>query len=158
MEFKLSEEQLMCQESAREFAARYITKERMEEADKSRSVPDDIFQGMCDAGFTGLVFDPEYGGTGLGMDAYVLTLEQLAKKDPNDVPTTVEGLEQTLDDVYNFNPKARTLDKIIGTDEWEGYGEVFNHELAMPYPGDDGPRMADPRLLRQHWARRYLPT
>lgn len=83
---------------------------------------------------------------------------KLAKKDPNDVPTTVEGLEQTLDDVYNFNPKARTLDKIIGTDEWEGYGEVFNHELAMPYPGDDGPRMADPRLLRQHWARRYLPT
>lgn len=83
MEFKLTEDQLMCQSSAREFAQRFITKERMEEADRNRRVPDDIFQGMCDAGFAGLIFDPKYGGVGLGMDSYVLTLEQLASKDPS---------------------------------------------------------------------------
>lgn len=81
MEFKLTEDQLMCQQSAREFVDRYITKERIEEADKTRRVPDDIFQGMCEAGFAGLIFDPKYGGLGLSMDNYVLTIEQLASRD-----------------------------------------------------------------------------
>ncbi len=81
MDFKLNEEQQMIQEAARDFAARYIAG-RGQEADRERKIPEDVFEALVEAGFLGLLFDEKYGGSGLGIDAYVLTLEQFALVDP----------------------------------------------------------------------------
>lgn len=81
MDFKLNEEQQLIQDAARDFADRFIVG-RGEEADRERKIPDDIFQEIVNAGYLGLLFDPKYGGSGLGADSYVLTLEQFAEADP----------------------------------------------------------------------------
>jgi alkylation response protein AidB-like acyl-CoA dehydrogenase len=78
MEFTLNENQQLCQEGARDFAADVLSK-HLKQAEKDRLVSDELFTMMCDAGYMGLVFDEKYGGAGLGFDCYVLAMEQFAK-------------------------------------------------------------------------------
>ena len=81
MEFKLNELQQMCQESAREFAVKNLSK-YVKQVEEERHVSDEIFQEMCAAGFMGLPFEEKYGGTNCGMDCFALMLEQFGKVDP----------------------------------------------------------------------------
>lgn len=78
MEFNLSEEQQLIQESAREYAATVIAPvvEKIEKEDK---VPIEILDGMADLGFFGLPFEEEYGGSGIGYENYVLVQEQISR-------------------------------------------------------------------------------
>ena len=77
MDFNLNEEQKICQETAKEFAERYI-RHRIDEMEDGRTMPRDLYQNMCDAGISGITFEKKYGGLGLGQDCFVLAIEQLA--------------------------------------------------------------------------------
>ncbi len=136
MDFKLNEEQLMIQESARDFAKRYI-KGRGEEADRERRIPEDVFQALVDAGFLGLTFDEKYGGSGLGIDAYVLALEQFATADP--------GVHSCITLCVMF----LTAVNLFGTEEQkqkylpDGIAGKFRGSFAFTEPGTG----SDPKQL-----------
>lgn len=78
MEFELSESQKLIRESARRIA-REVVAPRAAEIDEKGEYPEDIFQAFREVGFTGLGISEENGGSGAGMLAMALTIEEVAK-------------------------------------------------------------------------------
>ncbi|MGB5436398.1 MAG: acyl-CoA dehydrogenase [Maribacter sp.] len=80
MDFSLSEEQIMIQEAAREFAQNELLPGVIER-DEAQRFPTEQVKRMGDLGFMGMMVDPEYGGSGLDTVSYALVMEELSKVD-----------------------------------------------------------------------------
>lgn len=80
MNFELTEEQKMVQQSAKDFAQNELLPGVIERDDK-QYFPDDLVKRMGELGFLGMMVDPEYGGGGLDTISYVLAMEELSKID-----------------------------------------------------------------------------
>lgn len=77
MDFNLTEEQLMIQRMAREFAEQEIEPIAVE-IDQKAMVPDDMIEKMAKVGLLGMTVPQKYGGTEVGFLGCILALEQLA--------------------------------------------------------------------------------
>ena len=64
MNFDLTDEHLMIQESARDFALNEIAPSAVQR-DKSAEFPYEIVKKMGELGFMGMMVDPKYGGGGM---------------------------------------------------------------------------------------------
>jgi len=62
MNFQLSEEQLMIQEAARDFAKAELLPGVIER-DETSTFPTDAVKKMGELGFLGMMVDPKYGGS-----------------------------------------------------------------------------------------------
>lgn len=80
MEFTLSEEQLMIQQAAKDFAQNELLPGVIER-DDAQKFPKELIQKMGELGFMGMMVDEKYGGSGLGTLSYVLAMEELSKVD-----------------------------------------------------------------------------
>ena len=80
MEFTLTEEQLMIQQAARDFAQQELLPGVIER-DEAQKFPQEQVKKMGDLGFMGMMVDPKYGGSGLDTLSYVLVMEELSKVD-----------------------------------------------------------------------------
>ena len=80
MDFKLTEEQLMIQQAARDFAQTELLPGVIERDEHSK-FPTEQVKMMADLGFLGMMVDPKYGGAGLDSISYVLAVEEIAKVD-----------------------------------------------------------------------------
>lgn len=80
MDFKLTEEQLMIQQAARDFAQTELLPGVIERDEQSK-FPADAVKKMGELGFLGMMVDPKYGGAGLDSVSYVLAMEEIAKVD-----------------------------------------------------------------------------
>lgn len=80
MLFQLSEEHLMIQKAARDFAQNDC-KPGVIDRDENQSYPTDQVKQMADLGFLGMMTAPEYGGSGLDTISYVLAMEEISKVD-----------------------------------------------------------------------------
>lgn len=80
MDFKLTEEQLMIQQAARDFAQTELLPGVIER-DEHSIFPADAVKKMGELGFLGMMVDPKYGGAGLDSVSYVLAMEEIAKVD-----------------------------------------------------------------------------
>jgi alkylation response protein AidB-like acyl-CoA dehydrogenase len=80
MDFTLSEEQLMIQGAARDFAQNELLPGVIER-DDAQKFPADQVKKMGQLGFLGMMVDPKYGGSGLDTISYVLVMEELSKVD-----------------------------------------------------------------------------
>lgn len=80
MDFRLSEEQLMIQKAAREFAQQQCLPGVIER-DEHQKVPKDQLLQLADLGFMGIMTSPEYGGAGMDTISYVLAMEEISKVD-----------------------------------------------------------------------------
>jgi alkylation response protein AidB-like acyl-CoA dehydrogenase len=78
MDFQLSEEHRLIQETARRIAKEKIAP-RAAELDVSGEYPHDIFAAFKETGLTGLTVPQQYGGSGAGMLALALAVEEVAK-------------------------------------------------------------------------------
>ncbi len=78
MQFELNEEQRLIQETARRIAKEKIAP-RAAEMDETGEYPHDIFAAFKETGLTGLTIPREYGGSGAGMFALALAVEEAAK-------------------------------------------------------------------------------
>ena len=78
MDFTLSEEHRLIQETARRIAKEKIAP-RAAEMDETQEYPEDIFQAFKETGLTGLTIPTAYGGSGAGMLALALAVEEAAK-------------------------------------------------------------------------------
>ena len=78
MDFQLSEEHRLIQETARRIAKEKIAP-RAAEMDETGEYPHDIFAAFKETGLTGLTIPRQYGGSGAGMLALALAVEEVAK-------------------------------------------------------------------------------
>lgn len=80
MDFELSEEHLMIQQAARDFAQQELLPGVIERDDKQQ-FPMEQIRKMGELGFMGLMVDPKYGGAGMDTISYVLAMEEISKVD-----------------------------------------------------------------------------
>ncbi len=80
MNFQLSEDHLLIQESARDFAQNEIAPTAVQR-DKDASFPYEIVKKLGELGFMGMMVPPEYGGAGLDTISYVLAMIEISKVD-----------------------------------------------------------------------------
>ncbi|GEP50243.1 acyl-CoA dehydrogenase [Flavobacterium noncentrifugens] len=80
MDFNLTEEHLMIQQAARDFAQAELLPGVIER-DEFSKFPTEQVKMMADLGFLGMMVDPKYGGSGLDSVAYVLAMTEIAKVD-----------------------------------------------------------------------------
>jgi alkylation response protein AidB-like acyl-CoA dehydrogenase len=78
MEFQLSEQHRLIQETARRIAKEKIAP-RAAQIDETQEYPHDVFAAFKETGLTGLTIPPQYGGSGAGMLALALAVEEAAK-------------------------------------------------------------------------------
>jgi len=80
MDFDLSKPQKMLQESARAFFARECSPERVRSLLASESGYDEqLWRGLADQGWTGLIIPEEYGGLGLGLVELAAVAEEMGR-------------------------------------------------------------------------------
>lgn len=80
MNFELTEEQRELKRLLREFAEKEI-KPHAAKWDREGTFPREVMYALGELGVLGLIFPPEYGGTGLKYVDYVVAVEELARAD-----------------------------------------------------------------------------
>jgi len=80
MHFELSEEQIMIQQAARDFAQQEL-KPGVIERDEHQKFPAEQVKKLGELGFLGMMVDTKYNGSGLDAISYVLVMEELSKID-----------------------------------------------------------------------------
>ena len=80
MHFQLSEEHLMIQKAARDFA-RTECLPGVIERDEKQLFPKEQILKLAELGFMGMMVDPQYGGAGMDTISYVLAMEEISKID-----------------------------------------------------------------------------
>jgi alkylation response protein AidB-like acyl-CoA dehydrogenase len=81
MEFGLTPEQELIRKAAREFAEEVVVP-RVAEMERTKEPAVDIFKAMGEHGLLGLTIPTEYGGSGLGHIARMLSIEEIARYSP----------------------------------------------------------------------------
>ncbi len=80
MNFQLTEEHLMIQQAARDFANAELLPGVIERDEKG-IFPMEQIRKMGELGFMGMMVSPEYGGGGMDTISYVLAMEEISKVD-----------------------------------------------------------------------------
>lgn len=80
MNFELTEEQLMIQKAARDFAQTECLPGVIER-DELQKFPKDQVLKLADLGFLGMMVSEKYGGAGMDTVSYVLAMEEISKID-----------------------------------------------------------------------------
>ena len=80
MQFELTEEHLMIQRAARDFAVNECLPGVIER-DEHQKFPREQIMKLADLGFMGMMVDTNYGGSGLDTISYVLAMEEVSKVD-----------------------------------------------------------------------------
>lgn len=80
MDFGLNEEQVMIQQTARDFAQTEIAPTAIER-DKNAVFPTEIVKKLGELGFMGMMVDPKYDGAGMDTVSYVLAMIEISKVD-----------------------------------------------------------------------------
>ncbi|HZO13057.1 MAG TPA: acyl-CoA dehydrogenase family protein [Polyangiaceae bacterium] len=78
MQFDLTEDQRLIQQTARDFATREIEPVAAE-LDRTARWPTEIVGRMAELGFMGMCIAPEQGGSGLDAVSYVLVMEEVSR-------------------------------------------------------------------------------
>jgi len=80
MMFELSEEHLMIQKAARDFAQNEL-KPGVIERDEHQKFPSSQIKQLGELGFLGMMVSQKYGGSGMDTISYVLAMEEISKVD-----------------------------------------------------------------------------
>ena len=80
MQFELTEEQLMIQKAARDFASTECLPGVIER-DELQKFPREQVTKLAELGFMGMMVSPNYGGSGMDTMSYVLAMEEISKID-----------------------------------------------------------------------------
>ena len=80
MDFKFSEEHLMIQQAARDFAESELLPGVIER-DNEQRFPTEEIKKLGELGMMGMMVDPKWGGSGMDTISYVLAMEEISKID-----------------------------------------------------------------------------
>ncbi|HTQ46223.1 MAG TPA: acyl-CoA dehydrogenase family protein [Polyangiaceae bacterium] len=80
MELELTETQLLVQKTARDFAARVVAPRAAEiDGSETETYPREILRGLAELGLMAINVPPELGGSGAGVVAYALAMQEVAR-------------------------------------------------------------------------------
>ncbi|HEY4287337.1 MAG TPA: acyl-CoA dehydrogenase [Puia sp.] len=138
MHFQLSEEHLMIQKAARDFA-RNECLPGVIERDEHQKFPKEQILKLAELGFMGMMVDPAYGGSGMDTVSYVLAMEEISKIDASvSVCMSVNNslVCWGLDTYGNHEQKEKYLTPLArGSKDGELYIGAFL--LSEPEAGSD---------------------
>lgn len=80
MDYKLSEEQLLIKNAAKDFAQQVLMHTVLER-DELQKFPTQEIKALAELGFMGMMVGEKYGGSGLDTLSYVLAMEEISKID-----------------------------------------------------------------------------
>ncbi|PYQ25974.1 MAG: acyl-CoA dehydrogenase [Acidobacteria bacterium] len=121
MDFRLTEDQLLIQQSVREFAESEI-KPHLMEWDEAQHFPVDTFKRAGELGMLGVTFPEEYGGAGLSYVDYVNVIEELGVVDSGFALSVAAHNSLGSGHIYlagNDEQKKKWMPKLT-TGEWIG--------------------------------------
>src|SRR5438309_1955245 len=75
----LTEEHVQIRESVRDFADREVVPVAGELDNKAAEIPDGIVRKMAELGYFGLIFSPDFGGSGLDTLSMAIVAEELSR-------------------------------------------------------------------------------
>ncbi len=133
MDFNYSEEQLLIQKTAREFAEEHLAPGVIDR-DEKMEFPSKQIKMLGEMGFMGMIVPEEWGGAGLDTLSYSLALEEIAKVDASAaVPVSVNNsLVCSLLYKYGTDDLKDKYLRTLATGEWLG---AFS--LSEPQAGSD---------------------
>jgi len=107
VDFELSDEHLMLQQSIRNFAKKEI-EPIAEKIDMEDKWPKDMWQKLGDLGVMGITADVEYGGAGADLLSAVIVIEELAKASPAIALSWGAHVNLCVDNLnHNANPSQK---------------------------------------------------
>ncbi|MBV8252549.1 MAG: acyl-CoA dehydrogenase [Chitinophaga sp.] len=80
MDYQITEEHLMIQKAARDFAVNELLPGVIER-DEKQQFPAEQIKKLGELGFLGMMVSPKYGGAGLDTISYVIAMEEISKID-----------------------------------------------------------------------------
>ena len=78
MNFQLTEEQILIQKTAREFADNELAPGVIER-DEKKIFPKEAIKQMADLGFMGMMVEPKWGGEGMDTISYTIAIEEISR-------------------------------------------------------------------------------
>jgi alkylation response protein AidB-like acyl-CoA dehydrogenase len=144
MDFSFTEEQLMIQEAARDFAQREIVPIAAE-FDISGKFPEDSLRKAGELGFMGVEVPEEYGGSALDAVGFALMMEEIAAADA--AHSTIISVHNSLycNGILQYGTeeqKQRFVTPVASGEVFAAYG------LTEPQSGSDAANMRT-RAVRQ---------
>lgn len=137
MDFELTEEQRLIQQTARDFAAREIAP-KAAELDKTGRWPAEIVKQMAELGFMGMAIPEAYGGGGLDTLSYALAMEEISAACASCGVIMSVNNSLFCDPVYKFGSEAQKKAILTPTARGEKLG-CFG--LTEPMSGSDAQTM-----------------
>ncbi len=133
MQFHLSEEHLMIQKAARDFA-NDVLKPGVIERDELQKFPKAEIKQLGELGFMGMMVDPKYGGGGMDAISYVLAMEEISKVDAS--ASVVMSVNNSLVcwGLETFASEAQKLKYLVPLAKGEQIGAFC---LSEPEAGSD---------------------
>ncbi|HEY5615484.1 MAG TPA: acyl-CoA dehydrogenase family protein [Bacteroidota bacterium] len=106
MNFQLTDEMKMLQQSAREFAEKEIRPHVMK-LDEAQEFPMEIFKKMAELGFLGATVPAELGGAGLTALEFIIIMEEISRIDPSVGLTLAAHSGLCLEHISQFGNDAQ---------------------------------------------------
>src|SRR5678815_2269234 len=106
MDFELTEEQRLIQQTARDFAQREIAP-KAAELDKTSRWPTEIVKRMAELGFLGMTVPEQYGGGGLDALSYAIAMEEISAACASCGVIMSVNNSLFCDPVYKFGTEAQ---------------------------------------------------
>ncbi len=133
MQFGLTEEQRMMQDTARNFAEKEI-RPTLEDDEKNHRFRPDVLRKMGENGFFGCAVDEEYGGNGFGILESVILAEQIARVSGSwRVPFNMQNIGPSIT-VNRFGTKEQKQRFIPG---WVSGESIGFFAMTEPNTGSD---------------------
>lgn len=138
MHFQFTEEQLMIQKAARDFAENEC-KPGVIERDDKQIFPKDQIMKLADLGFLGMMVPPEYGGAGMDSISYVLAMEEISKWDASTSVVMSVNNSLVCYGLEKFGTKEQKEKYLIPLAQGKKNGELYigAFMLSEPEAGSD---------------------
>ncbi|KUO61646.1 MAG: acyl-CoA dehydrogenase [Gracilibacter sp. BRH_c7a] len=137
MDFKMTEEQELLLESAREFVNRHFTEDKIKQWYKEHGVPDELTKAYLDAGFGYLGIPEEFGGTPVDNMTICLVVEEMTRASGASTPFMLNSL--VMFDMCEFGSPEQIQ---FAMDAYTKVGKpCFSLAVSEPGAGSDNASM-----------------
>jgi butyryl-CoA dehydrogenase len=137
MNFDLTEDHRLIQQTARDFATKEI-EPKAAELDRTARWPTEIVARMAELGFMGLTIPTEYGGAGLDAVSYVLVMEEVSRACASSGVIMSVNNSLFCDPLYKFGTDFQKSEILTPTASGQKLGAFC---LTEPASGSDARTM-----------------